>query len=378
MAIIDVIKYEGRNDVIVFKHPTVDFNKKARLIVHENQEAIVVMNGEMKDIYGPGTYELDSANLPGIKHIVALISGGELANHCEVYFINKLLFANIPWVTTNLDIQDHTIQNYHSFCAEGFFNVRVANSYNLFSIMGNADYFTTEDLKEHFSEKISSAASEALSLAMNQKGISYGEINSYLTNLSKEVREIIEVDFRDVGLSLSEFRFKTISIEKDEIYKEHRGHLEERSGQQIEGYTYDKKRMYDVLEKQAANQGNAGMAASMMSGAGFGYGMGQIYGGMVGNMAGAAFGTGMSTGASTSSCGDQHAGLVSPHQMEGVCNQRLLCSKCGKELQAEWACCPWCGEDVQKINKCHVCKKTLPNIEGIEVCPYCKTKIKLN
>ena len=57
MAIIDVIKYEGSNDVLAFKHPTVDFNRKAQLIVHENQEAIVLMNGEAAGLYTPGRYD---------------------------------------------------------------------------------------------------------------------------------------------------------------------------------------------------------------------------------------------------------------------------------------------------------------------------------
>ena len=97
MAIIDVIKYEGTKDVLVFKHPIIDFNRNAKLIVHKKQEAVVLMNGEVVGPYIPGCYDLESKNLPGVKHIIALISGGELANHCEVYFFNKLIFSNIPW-----------------------------------------------------------------------------------------------------------------------------------------------------------------------------------------------------------------------------------------------------------------------------------------
>ena len=70
MALIDVIKYEGSSDVLVFKHPLTDFNTKAQLIVHEKQEAIVFMDGEARTLYTPGRYELKSKNLPGVKHIV--------------------------------------------------------------------------------------------------------------------------------------------------------------------------------------------------------------------------------------------------------------------------------------------------------------------
>lgn len=373
MAIRDIIRYEGTNDVIVFKHPTVDFNRKTQLTVHENQEAIVVMNGEMKNIYTTGNYELESENIPGVKHLVALFSGGELANHCEVYFINKLLFANVPWVTTTMDIQDKSIRNYHSFWAEGFFNVRVVNSYNLFKIIGNADYFTTDDLKTHFSEIITSAASEVLSIAMNQEGISYGEINSHLSKLSKKVRDKIEPEFQNIGLSLDEFRFKPINIEKDKKYEEHRDQLGERSGQQIEGYTYDKKRMYDVMEKQAENQGGGGAAASMMSGAGFGYGMGQVYGGMVGSAAGAAFNSQINNQNYTVK--NEQAGIVYPHQVEEQAGIKNTCSNCKKEIQPEWLCCPWCGQELVIEKRCPVCGKPLPSVEGIKNCPYCRTKL---
>lgn len=375
MAIKDIIRYEGTNDVLVFKHPTIDFNRKAQLTVHENQEAIVVMNGEMKDIYTTGTYELESENIPGVKHIVALFSGGALANHCEVYFINKLLFANVPWVTTTMDIQDKTIGNYYSFWAEGFFNVRVENAYNLFMIIGNAEYFTTDNLKEHFSEIITSAASEVLSIAMNQEGISYGEINSHLSKLSKTVRKKIEPEFRNIGLALEEFRFKPISIEKDEEYNKHRGHLGERSGQQIEGYTYDKKRMYDVMEKQAENKGEAGTAASMMSGASFGYSMGQVYGGMVGNATNAVFGSQMNNSNYGISNGGNRAGIVQPHRIEENIDEQLFCSNCKKEIHPEWLCCPWCGQDIIADKKCPTCGKQLPNVGNIRICPYCRTKL---
>lgn len=39
--ITDVIQYEGGNDILVWKHPTENFNT-AQLIVHESQEAILI------------------------------------------------------------------------------------------------------------------------------------------------------------------------------------------------------------------------------------------------------------------------------------------------------------------------------------------------
>lgn len=374
MAFIDVIKYEGSNDVLVFKHPITDFNTKAQLIVHEKQEAIVFMDGEAKKIYPPGRYELKSANLPGLKHIAALFSGGELANHCEVYFVNKLLFANIPWVTSTMDIQDHTIGNYYSFWAQGIFTVRIANSFDLFEVIGNGDFYSTENLKEHFKDRITSSAREILSLAMNQEGLSYGEINSFLSKLSDRVKEKIEPAFTKIGLTLDEFHFESVNMDKDAEFEEHRGHLGERSAQQIEGYTYKEKRTLDVLEAQANNQGGAGAAASAVSGMGVGAAMGQIYGGMVGNAVNSAFGgQQIFNGNGLNTVQNQVAGIVQPHPVGNASAGSCICSNCGKPIQPDWKCCPYCGTGAVPKTACPRCGQTLP--DGAMFCPACSTKV---
>lgn len=58
MAVIDVIKYEDNNDVLVYKHPTEDFNAGSQLIVHESQEAIFFRDGKAMDHFGAGKYTL--------------------------------------------------------------------------------------------------------------------------------------------------------------------------------------------------------------------------------------------------------------------------------------------------------------------------------
>lgn len=373
MAFIDVIKYEGSSDVLIFKHPITDFNTKAQLIVHEKQEAIVLMNGEAQALYTPGRYELESKNLPGLKHIVALFSGGELANHCEVYFINKLLFANIPWVTSSMDIQDRIMGNYYSFWAQGFFTVRVANSADLFEIIGNGEYLTTDGLKELFKERITSAAREILSIAMNQDRLSYGEINSHLTSLSNRVMAKVRPSFEKVGLMLDEFRFDSVNMNKDAEFNKHRSHLGERSGQQIEGYTYDKKRMYDVMEKQAENQGSAGTAAGMVTGTSFGIGMGQVYGGMVGNAVKFAFENQQMAGNGGVS---STAGVVTPHQVKNDFPRgNVVCSRCQNLVESEWVFCPYCGAEIIVDRLCPGCGARLPNDSTIKFCPDCGTQL---
>jgi len=51
MAVFEVIKYEGDNDVFVWKHPAEDFNTLSQLIVNESQEAILFKGGQAFDVF---------------------------------------------------------------------------------------------------------------------------------------------------------------------------------------------------------------------------------------------------------------------------------------------------------------------------------------
>lgn len=54
MAIQEVIKYEGENSVLIYKHPAEDFNTMSQLIVHESQEAVFFSDGQALDSFRAG------------------------------------------------------------------------------------------------------------------------------------------------------------------------------------------------------------------------------------------------------------------------------------------------------------------------------------
>lgn len=62
--ILSVIKYEGDNSTFVWKHPIEDFYYGSKLIVHESQEALFLLNGKALDLFGPGEHILETQRLP--------------------------------------------------------------------------------------------------------------------------------------------------------------------------------------------------------------------------------------------------------------------------------------------------------------------------
>lgn len=92
MAIQEVIKYEGDNSTLIYKHPAEDFNTLSQLIVHESQEAVFFSDGQALDSFKAGRYTLETKNIPLISKIRNLVSGGVSPFHVEVYFINLGVF----------------------------------------------------------------------------------------------------------------------------------------------------------------------------------------------------------------------------------------------------------------------------------------------
>lgn len=79
MAIIEVVKYNGGPDTFVWKYPNDELGAWTQLIVNESQEAVLVKDGKICDIFQSGRYTLETANIPILNHLIYLPFGGQLA-----------------------------------------------------------------------------------------------------------------------------------------------------------------------------------------------------------------------------------------------------------------------------------------------------------
>ena len=88
MAIFDRIKYDGASNNeswLVYKADIENIALGSQLIVGMGQEAIFIKGGRAQDIFTPGTYTLQTGNLP----LVAL-SGRLLA---EIHLLRQKSFS---------------------------------------------------------------------------------------------------------------------------------------------------------------------------------------------------------------------------------------------------------------------------------------------
>lgn len=103
-GLASIIKFEGDNEALIWKHPIEDFNYGSQLIVHESQEAIFFRDGQALDLFGAGRYTLETQQLPLLESLYKLPTDNEGTFHSEVYFINKTVQMSIKWGTPDNEL----------------------------------------------------------------------------------------------------------------------------------------------------------------------------------------------------------------------------------------------------------------------------------
>lgn len=230
MAMIDIVKYEGDNSTFIWKHPCEDFNTTTQLIVHESQEAIFFANGQVVDVFGAGRHTLETQNIPLLRKIMNIPTGGKSAFHCEVYFINKTVQMAVKWGTdSKVRFLDTKLGIPLEIGACGEMNLAVVDSRKLLlKLVGtmrgiaweeNGIEFT-KSIQNSFRPLISTAVKSHLSTAIKSNDINILEIDENLEMLSKIMRECIIGGFEEYGLTIPQFYITNIALpENDPNFK---------------------------------------------------------------------------------------------------------------------------------------------------------------
>lgn len=228
-GLASVIKYEGGNDVFVWKHPIEDFNLGSQLIVHESQEALFFRDGKALDLFGAGRYTLTTQNLPLLENLYKLPTDGSTVFHSEVYFINLATQMGIKWGTdSKVRLFDPASGLHIELGACGNFNIRVCNSRKLvLKIVGTSDIFSQSELVSDggygvsavtgkFRALVISKVKSNLARAIRENEINVLAIDEYMDVLSEKLKEIINPSLEEYGLTMPEFYITSISTPDDD------------------------------------------------------------------------------------------------------------------------------------------------------------------
>lgn len=227
-GLASVIKYEGGNDVLVWKHPIEDFNLGSQLIVHESQEAIFFRDGQALDCFGAGRYTLATQKLPLLNELYKL-PVEENVFHSEVYYINLVTQTGIKWGTdSKVRLFDPESGLHIELGACGEFNLRVSNSRKLLiKLVGTTNEFRSNDvisvnpwniklLTGKFKGLIVAKVKAVLAKIIKENHINVLEIDSHLETIADSLKVEINKTLEDYGLHIPEFYLSNILTPDDD------------------------------------------------------------------------------------------------------------------------------------------------------------------
>ena len=369
MALMQIVRWDsGLNPADIFAWRYVDPKNPDRsdalgnwtqLVVQESQEAILFRDGQALDLFGPGRYVLSTDNIPLLRRLINLPTGGETPFKAHVWFVNKLNILDVKWGTLSpLLLRDPEYQIPIPVRAYGQFGVRIRDSRKfLLKLVGTRTRLTRDELVDSFRGLLLSRIGDMVASYITLRKINIFDISAYLKDMSDEAAEEVRPVFEEYGIEPANFFFGSINVpEDDEAVQDLKKAMSERARMNVMGYNYQQMRSFDAMEgmAQASGSGDGGGGGNPLLGAGMGLGAGLGMGGAFGQMASqmGQFLNASPTGASRAcpkcgkACGE---GRFCPS-----CGASLApgCPHCGAEIAADARFCSKCGKPISRVCEC--------------------------
>ncbi|MFC7356074.1 SPFH domain-containing protein [Jejudonia soesokkakensis] len=270
---IDIIEWlDYTDDTIVhrFERYQNEIKNNAKLIVREGQTAVFINEGQLADVFKPGTYTLNTQNLPILTTLKGWKYGFDSPFKAEVYFVNTHLFTDEKWGTKNpITLNDERF---------GLVEIRAFGTYAfkindpgkfIIDIVGTDNNFTNYEINEHLKSLIATRFTDTV----GEANLPIELYAANTTELSETCQTVMSPEFNSVGVSLEKFYIENVSMPEDlkkEIFEYSR----------IDKLDLDKLTKFKTakaIEAAALNEGGT-------AGAGMGMGMGFVLAQQMGGM----------------------------------------------------------------------------------------------
>ena len=272
---IDIVEWLDYTDDTIahrFERYQNEIKNGAKLIVREGQTAVFVNEGQLADVFTPGTYDLTTQNLPILTTLKGWKYGFNSPFKAEVYFVNTHLFTDEKWGTKNpvtLSDERFGLVEIRAFGTYAF-KISDAGKF-IIDIVGTDSNFTNFEINEHLKSLIATRFTDTV----GEANLPIELYAANTTELSDTCREVMAPEFESVGISLEKFYIENVSMPEDlkkEIFEYSR--LDKLDMQKLAQFKAAK-----AMEAAAKNEGGT-------AGAGMGMGMGFVLAQQMGSMMG--------------------------------------------------------------------------------------------
>jgi membrane protease subunit (stomatin/prohibitin family) len=365
--LLKVIEWkDDSKETIVYRYPLTDRDEimtSSSLTVRESQVAIFVHKGQIADVFGPGTYKLETQNIPFLTKLLSLKYGFESPIKAEVYFVNTKQFVGQKWGTQNpIMMRDNEFGNVR-LRGFGVYSFKVEDAKKFMQeVFGTNALYSVSDVAAQIKPLLIQCVTDAIA----ESKISALDLAANYREFSAEVLKASEAEFGALGLKICSMVIENISL-PEEVEKA----LDERTKL---GVLSDKMGTYTQYQaanamRDAAQNTSGGNLAGLGVGLGAGTAVGNIFAGNLNTVD-------EPRKVPTDKCVHCSAEIKKGAKFCPECgkSQSNTCPKCGKDVPVNAKFCPECGELLKKELTCSKCGTKLK--EGAKFCPECGTKVE--
>jgi membrane protease subunit (stomatin/prohibitin family) len=262
--LIDIIEWnDDTRDTMAWRFPRQDNEIKngAKLIVRESQVAAFVNEGQLADVFNPGTYTLSTANIPILSKLKGWKYGFDSPYKAEVYFVSTRVFTERKFGTKNPIMLRDAEFGMVRLRAFGNFSVRISDAATFIKqIAATGGRFTLDELDGQLRDMVSARFADAL----GQSKIPALDLAGNYDQLGQYIIARIQTDFQPFGLTLVNLFVENISLPP-----EVEAAMDKRTSMGVIGnlQAYTQYQTAEAIPEAAkASGGLAGSAAGMVMG----------------------------------------------------------------------------------------------------------------
>lgn len=212
---IDIIEFldPSQNTIVHrFERFQNEIKNNAKLVVREGQMAVFINEGQLADVFSPGTHTLNTANLPILSTLKGWKYGFNSPFKAEVYFVSTKTFIDQRWGTKNPIILSDNRFGMIEVRAFGTYTFKIADSAKFIrEIVGTSGTFTTEQINDQLRSAIVTRFTDSI-------GEANLPIESYAANLnelSTAIFTYMKDDFEVYGMDVTKFLIENVSMPED-------------------------------------------------------------------------------------------------------------------------------------------------------------------
>lgn len=212
---IDIIEFlDPTQNTIVhrFERYQNEIKNNAKLVVREGQMAVFINEGQLADVFSPGTHTLNTQNLPILSTLKGWKYGFNSPFKAEVYFVSTKTFIDQRWGTKNPIILNDDRFGMIEVRSFGTYTFKIADPGKFIKeIVGTSGTFTTDQINDQLRSAIVTRFTDSI----GEANLPIETYAANLNELSNAIFAYMKDDFEVYGMDVTKFLIENVSMPED-------------------------------------------------------------------------------------------------------------------------------------------------------------------